>query len=185
MTHPAEVAARTLPRIDVALQEIKSETKVNTTTNTTSIQPISLDDLNEVPTFDIAKRRRTASQDGDILFNDNGFNLNLNMNAENIPGYASIPPITWQPVINKETFISLSLIIPRSIQPSSIHSFYPISIFNPSSQTLHPAVVHPISHPIEGTTTNADIYETDNPTETDLKHSTNTTHPPSNSVNTL
>ena len=45
-----------------------------TNTNTNPIQPIGLDELNEVPAFDISKRRRTASQDGDMLFSDNGFN---------------------------------------------------------------------------------------------------------------
>ncbi|KAK8804035.1 hypothetical protein WA171_000128, partial [Blastocystis sp. BT1] len=168
LTHPAEVAARALPRIDVALQEIRNETKTNTNTN--PIQPIGLDELNEVPAFDISKRRRTASQDGDMLFSDNGFNLNLNMNSENINGYASITPITWQSVINKET----------PIQPSSsIHPFYPVSIFNPSSQTLQSTVVNSIPHSIETNTNNSDLYETDTPTETDLKHSTDSTHPPS------
>lgn len=145
-----------------------------------------MDELNEVPAFDIAKRRRTASQDGDMLFSDNGFNLNLNMNSENINGYASITPITWQSVINKETLKSFSFIIIRPIQSSSsIHPFYPVSIFNPSSQTLHSTVVTSIPHSIETNTNNSDLYETDTPTETDLKRSTDSTHPPSNSVNPL
>ena len=38
---------------------------------------------------------------------------------------------------------------------------------------------------IETNTNNSDLYETDTPTETDLKHSTDSTHPPSNSVNPL
>lgn len=104
LTRPADVAARTLPRIDVALQEIRSETK----TNTLAIQPIGLDELSEVPAFEMSKRRRTVSQDGDMLFNDNGFNLNLNMNSENVSGYSSITPITWQSMINKESLNSLS-----------------------------------------------------------------------------
>ena len=121
-----------------------------------------------------------------MLFSDNGFNLNLNMNSENINVYASITPITWQSVINKETLKSFSFIIIRPIQPSSsIHPFYPVSIFNPSSQTLQSTVVNSIPHSIETNTNNSDLYETDTPTETDLKHSTDSTHPPSNSVNPL
>lgn len=75
--------------------------------------------------------------------------------------------------------------INRSIQPnSSLHQFYSVPLFN-SSQTIQATVGNTISHSMEGNTTNPDLYGNDTTTENDLKHSDNSTHPPSNPVNSL
>ena len=68
-------------------------------------QTLALEELNEVPALDMAKRRRT-SQDNDLLFNETSFPLNL---SENVPAYSTIPPVApiasipWQSALTKET----------------------------------------------------------------------------------
>ena len=64
---------------------------------------IELDDMNEA-SFDLAKRRRTASQDGEIIF-DNTFQLNLGLGGESANHYSSMQPVSiqWQSSIPKES----------------------------------------------------------------------------------
>ena len=72
---------------------------------------IGLDDMNET-SFDLAKRRRTASQDGEIMF-DNSFQLNLGLGGEPANSYSSIQPVSiqWQSTMPKEPVNTYDLLL--------------------------------------------------------------------------
>lgn len=98
------MAARTVPRIDMVLDELRENPKMM---SSTGLVMTNMEDMNDPNAYDGSKRRRASIQE-DAIFNDSGLNLSLGLGLSGEPmsgygGLAPMPSVNWQPSLQRDT----------------------------------------------------------------------------------
>ena len=98
------MAARTVPRIDMVLDELRENPKMM---SSTGLVMTNMEDMNDPNAYDGSKRRRASIQE-DTIFNDSGLNLSLGLGLSGEPmsgygGLAPMPSVNWQPSLQRDT----------------------------------------------------------------------------------